>query len=378
MWISARLDPRRLHQGSILLADAGMEDQQYPALNLDWRVDPEQGFVIEKAKGYLGGLNVDLEESRLHSTDSHAIRLAGQIHLNGREARFLFPQGLREVFETMKIGRGYQLNGEFEFGKLGNQDIRFFGMLTGKNLELKGFQFNDLSTQVILEPSSVQMLDCTLADLAGTLHMANLRMDRLADDSWNLNIPLLTVHEMRPSILQNTGVERPSRKPLVIRQMYLQNLTGILGNINSFKADGELYFINPQKKHLQNVLFAIPSAILTQIGLDLTVLTPVSGTILFDLKNGHFVLRKFKDVYSEGKISKFYLSNSGAPSTINLDGDVNVQVRIKQSTLLLKLVEMFTITVKGHITEPKYSLQRQKYLKQEEVFSSEPQEIGAN
>jgi hypothetical protein len=195
-------------------------------------------------------------------------------------------------------------------------------------------------------------------------------MDKLDNGSWKMQVPLLSIHELRPSVLQTANEPRPLRKPLVVRQFYLRNIEGILGDSASFTADGELNFINPQKKHTQNVLFAIPSQILTQIGLNTSALTPISGTVHFDLNDGQFVLKKFKDVYSEGKLSKFYLPTSGSPSTIDLDGNVNVQARFK-TTLLLKLFEMFTITVKGNITDPKYSLQRQKYLKKEEVFSSD-------
>lgn len=370
LWVSAKFNPRSLDQGAVLLADAESEDLERPALVIDWRTDPESGIVVEKASGYLGGLNFNLKESKVHAQDAFSFRLAGDIEVNGKTVRPLLIPALREAAESLDLGKGYKLNGEFELGKARDPDIRFFGMLTGKNVELKGLKFDQLSSQIILEPSSCQFLNCTLSDLAGTMHMANLRMDKLANGSWEMKVPLLSIHELRPSVLQTVNEPRPLRKPLVVRQLYLRNIEGVLGNSSSFTADGELNFINPQKKHTQNVLFAIPSQILTQIGLNLSALTPISGTIHFDLNEGQFVLKKFKDVYSEGKLSKFYLPTTGTPSTIDLDGNVNVQARFK-TTLLLKLFEMFTITVKGNITEPKYSLQRQKYLKKEEVFSSE-------
>lgn len=371
VWISLRMNPQHPNKGSILLADATLELIDYPALEVAWRQDPANGIVIEKAAGFLTGLHINLEGNKVRPTDSDYFRLTGTVGIDGKQVRPLLSNGLLEAQEALELGRGYALQGEFEFSKNQISDVRFFGMLKGGNVELKGYQFDQLSAQVILGPSSCQFLNCTLSDLAGTLHIGNIRMDKQRDDSWKMLIPLLTVHDLRPSILQAEGGLRQEKKPLVIRQMELENIQGILGDASSFTAKGELQFINPQKKYIQNVLFAIPSEILTRIGLNLSVLTPVSGTVEFDLKNGLFVLNKFKDVYSEGKISKFYLSNSGHPSTVNLDGSVDMQVRLRQSTLLLKLVEMFTITVKGHLSDPKYSLQRQKYLKKEEIFSSE-------
>lgn len=370
LWISAKLNPRALDRGAVLLADAESEDLDRPALVIDWRTDSDVGLVIEKASGYLGGLNFNLKESKVHSQDTVAFKLSGDIEVNGGSVRPLLIPSLREAAESLNLGRGYKIQGEYQIGKNKDPDIRFFGMLTGKNVELKGMKFDQLSSQVILEPASCQFLNCTLSDLAGTMHMANLRMDKQDNGSWSMQVPQLSIHELRPSVLQTVNEPRPLRKPLVVRQFYLRNIQGTLGDSASFTAEGELNFINPQKKHTQNVLFAIPSQILTQIGLNTSALTPISGTVYFDLNDGQFVLKKFKDVYSEGKLSKFYLPTSGTPSTIDFDGNVNVQARFK-TTLLLKLFEMFTITVKGNITDPKYSLQRQKYLKKEEVFSSD-------
>lgn len=370
IWISARLNPRSLDRGSVLIADAFSEEWEQPALIVHWRTDPVKGFTIQSSDGYLAGLSIHLNEDKAHPTDPYAIRLSGEIEINGNKARAIFPTAFAEGITALKMGKGYKLQGDFEWNK-GTGGLRFFGMLKGEDIELKGYQFQHLSAHMVLEPTSCQLLNCTLSDLAGNLHMANVRMDQVQNGIWVMDVPLVSIRELRPSLLQNVGEVRQSRKPLVIREMTLHHLNGQLSDINTFTADGQLYFVNPQKKHTQNVLFSIPAEILTRIGLNLSVLTPVTGNIQFDLKDGQFILKKFKDVYSDGKISKFYLSNSGVPSTINVaDGKINVQMRFKQSTLLLKLVEMFTITVKGVLNRPEYSLQRQKYLKQEEVFSS--------
>lgn len=367
IWVALQLNSLSSGAGSLLLADVSTEEQDLPALVVNFRKDPELGTVIQKAKGCLGGLTIDLKENK---ADLEAYRMTGDVEIDGQEARSLFSPSWFDMFENLKIGKGYKLHGDFEFLKDNGHDFRFIGMLTGKDLELKGYQFNQLTSQIIYSPTACQFLHCTLSDPSGTFYVGSLKAEK-KEGKWKINVPLLTVNDMRPSLLKPVDAAPFPPKPLVIKQFQLENITGILGDQNSFKAEGKLHFANPQKKNFQNVLFAIPTEILTRIGLNLSVLTPVTGTILFDLKNGHFVLNKFKDVYSEGRISKFYLPSSGVPSTVDLEGNMDVQVRFKQSTLLLKFAEMFTITGKGHITSPRYSLQRQKYLKQEEVFSSE-------
>lgn len=65
-----------------------------------------------------------------------------------------------------------------------------------------------------------------------------------------------------------------------------------------------------------------------------------------------------KDVYSKGKMSKFYLPNNSLPSYIDFDGNLHMQVRMKQYNLIFKLAELFTVTVQGTVKKPTYTLQK--------------------
>lgn len=376
VWISARMMTSEMNRGSILLADTAPDEYDKPALIIHWVTDPEVGLIIQRAAGYLAGFNIDLAAiPQAHDPFFH--RLTGSVAIDGKLSRDLLPPFAVKALDSLEIGKGYNLNGEFQIAKNSDaaqdKDIRFFGMMTGKNVELKGYQFEHLSSQVIFQPSSITLSDLTISDLAGIMHIGMIQMNRRQDDRWALSIPMASIYEMKPSMLKEVKKdlqETPRiRKPLVVEQLFIQNITGILGDSSSFKGSGNLHFINPPKDNIKNFLFTIPKEILTRIGLNLSVLTPVTGTVHFNLDKGAFVLTKLKDVYSEGKISKFYLPSSGVPSTVDFDGNINAQVRFKQSTLLLKLAEFFTITVQGTLKKPSYSLQRQKYLiKQEEVF----------
>lgn len=375
IWIAFRLNPDRLEEGEVILADTmtGPEDEM--PLIVHWKKTDESGLLIDRISGSLSGLHVELMENPAQPSTKDAFRLFGKIELDGNRARKIFPDLERSAMETLLIGRGYQVNGAFEIAKDVNsakeRDIRFFGTLEGTDVELKGYQFKNLHAQVILEPSSFQMLDFTLSDPAGTLHIGNIIGKQNAELTWDLSIPLAAAYDFRPSALREVGVRKSTpRKPLIVRQMFVQDIVGTLGDSNSFQGYGNLYFDNPQKKNIQNTLFAIPAEILTRIGLNLSVLTPVNGTVHYEIQQGKIYLTKFKDVYSDRKISKFYLASSGAPSTIDFDGNLDIQVRFKQSTILLKLVEMFMINVQGTLEKPSYSLQRQKYLMKEDLYVS--------
>lgn len=379
VWISARMMTSEPDRGSILLADTAPEEYYKPALILHWILGPEAGLVIQRAAGYLAGFNIDLAEAAQGRSDPFLHRLTGTVAIDGKLSRDILPPSVAKAMEALEIGRGYSLNGEFQieksFDSPQEQNIRFFGNLTGNNLELKGFQFERLSSHVIFQPPSITLSDLTLSDSAGIMHIGTIQMTKRQNDPWTISIPLASIYEMKPSLFKEPGKELPRiRKPLVIEQLHIQNITGNLGDSASFKGNGSLHFINPPKENIKNFLFTIPKEILTRIGLNLYVLTPVTGTVHFNVDKGAFVLTKLKDVYSEGKISKFYLPSSGVPSTVDFDGNIHAQVRFKQSTLLLKLAEFFTINVQGTLKKPSYSLQRQKYLIQQEEVSASPYE----
>ncbi|MFV0339646.1 MAG: hypothetical protein ACK5MA_03305 [Parachlamydiaceae bacterium] len=374
VWVAFRINPDYLESGEIVLADTFSSDEEETPLQITWKIDPISGFVIEKAKGKLSGLKFDLVENSTQPSTKDAFHLIGTIEIDGSKAKKILPKMQKEAIETLLLGSGYTIQGQFDIAKEvekdGDRDVRFFGVLKGSEVELKGYRFQQANAQIILEPSSFQMLDLTLRDLAGTLHVGSVSGLKDLDGSWSLSIPLATAYDFRPGFLREVGnPNQQTRKPLIVKRLYVQDIAGKLSDSSTFSGYGNLYFENPQKKNSTNVLFAIPAEILTRIGLNLSVLTPVSGTIHYEIQNGHIFLTKFKDVYSDRKISKFHLA-SGAPSTIDFDGNLDIQVRFKQSTLLLKLVEMFMINVQGTLQKPSYSLQRQKYLIKENLYHS--------
>lgn len=376
LWITARLKPSDPSHGEFLIAETALNELDKPALVINWKTEPDIGLVIEKISGYLAGMWVELRENNSNPSNQFALNLAGTMDIDGNLARQVMPLAISKAIDSLQIGKGYHLQGTFEIAKdvepNEDREIRFFGALSGSDVELKGYHFQQLSAQVVLQPASLQLFELHLSDPAGQMHIAHLSATRNQNEEWHLAVPLINVYEMRPSLLKEIGKPNPViQKPLIVKQLFIQDIHGVLSNDSSLQGHGILHFVNPQKKNLQNTIFAIPAEILTRIGLNLSVLTPVSGTVHFELQNGKIYLTKFKDVYSDGKISKFYLSSNSANSTIDLDGNLNVQVRFKQSTLLLKLVEMFTIDVKGNLKKPIYTLQRQKYLINQDLFTNE-------
>ena len=95
-----------------------------------------------------------------------------------------------------------------------------------------------------------------------------------------------------------------------------------------------------------------------RLGLNPEVLNPVTGTIYFNLQGDRFYFTKFKDVYSEGRGSKFYLAQGVSPSWMDMNGNLSIQIGMKQYNLIFKIAELFTVSIQGTVKKPKYFLQK--------------------
>ena len=233
-------------------------------------------------------------------------------------------------------------------------------MLLGEKFVFKGFQFDSLQANLEYNPQSMSLKNFLVRDISGALHAEKIDFVRKKDDHWYFSLPEMRINKFRPSLLQSRGSPRPAESSsLVIRDIFLEACQGSLADSSSMVGQGTLHFSNRSKKLLKNTIFQIPAELLSRIGLDSAVLTPVTGTVYYRIQDGRIYLTRFKDIYSEGKLSKFYLSGA-APSIMDFDGNLNLHVRMKQYNLLFKLAEPFTVTINGDLVKPTYTLQKEK------------------
>ena len=76
------------------------------------------------------------------------------------------------------------------------------------------------------------------------------------------------------------------------------------------------------------------------------------GKIDFQVHNGRIHITRLKDVFNEGKMVKFRLADRNTPSSIGLDGSLNITVKIKPHHMLLKMVDKMTLEIAGTLKEP--------------------------
>lgn len=367
-WLTGKSSAPNLDFGELIFSDILPSDQrpnQMP-LTVFWQMDPSHGLIIQKAEGLFAGLSLDFKRDPEESLAKNFLAFKGSMKVDFSRAKVLLPKEMARTIVDWEIGKGYSLKGKWQFGKDSNKNlmdqINFFGELDGDNFEFLGYQFLKLKGDVNCQPGKIKIDNFSMTDPCGSLEMGEIQLVKAIDANWYFDIPNVLLNEFRPSLLHAAkAAQVPLGKALVVRQLHIQALKGILGSKETFTGSGNLYFANTAKKNLHNILFAIPGEILSRIGLDLRVLNPVMGTIFYEIRNAKVYLTRFKDIYSEGRLSKFYLPNTSYESYMDFKGNLHLQVRMKQYNLLFKLAELFTVTIQGTLKKPTYSLQKQNH-----------------
>lgn len=356
-WISLRSSFPSLSSGDLSLS---VNENAQQSLVVKWKQDPQEGILIQNIEGQCAGVSVKLMPAA-ESKNEH-ICLAGDVVVDTAAIAGILPEKTRRMLEKWKISGKCLLSGNWEMKRRGfaswSEQISYSGGIHARNFMVKGYQCETLMARVEATSSAIHLKDVRLQDLAGTLLAETMDFTPNSIAECHVKIPTLSISEFRPSLLRVVGVlPEPSESTFLIRQLNMDQFSGNLFEPKTFLAEGRAYCLNPPKRDQPNAVWTIPTDILSGVGLDLSVLSPVAGTIHFRIENEKIYLTKFKDMYSAGRLSKFSLFKKGStPSHIDFDGNVFVQVRMKQSSLLFKLAELFTVTIQGTLQNPTYSI----------------------
>lgn len=350
-----------LDQGECILVDE--TDQSPFPLRLKWKKGVDQLF-IQSVKGAFAGLKVDLEATTPFFPLTPTNLLQGSVLVEVDQALKLADSRLVQKIQEWNAGPAYLLNGVWwiETAKEASllDSVHFQGTIKGDDTYIKGYQIESLEAKLSCHPGSLELEEIVLNDPAFSLESSQAVLVKDSQDhTWSFVFPSLTIKNLRPGQLREKEPGKAIKnKSLLIKRIEIEDLYGQLNSKETWKGKGHLQFLNPARKNLPHPLLTIPAELISRLGLDPQVLNPVSGTIYFDLQDERFYLTKFKDVYSEGRSSKFHLAQNGHFSWMDMDGNLSVQIRMKQYNLLFKLAELFTVSVQGHLKRPTYSLQK--------------------
>lgn len=348
---ASRLDPRK---GILTLQDPEylFAEGEKP-LEVHWRYEPHLGVAIDSMQGNFAGVDLAFY---LQATDYQS-HLVGNAKIDFQRLSLFVPPLIAEFFTELKMGKGYEMKGKLHIDQNDLSKIFFTGQLTGKEIELCGYQFRTFLAQIDIKPEEVKLFDLKISDSSGFFKTDTIVMQGKGGGLWTFQIPLLSFLEFRPSLLRAVGEKEGTISPLVIREMHFRNIQGFLEDRNTYTAEGELYFINSYKR--QRTLFDVPSDVLSRlIGLDIELLVPVRGSLRYVLKDGFFQITSLEQAFSESSRSQFFLADKTVAS-LDLDGNLQLAIKMKQY-VLFKLTESFTILIDGQLKNPRYRLQKKK------------------
>jgi hypothetical protein len=371
----ASYDPRECH----IWSDLHLRDQAYSlhflsdsmtlrfgklrisqgdsTLTVCWEKETGKPLLIKSAVGQLTGMDISLTSRE--KVFFPACSLEGSVALDIKKVEPLFEPFVKNFLERFKIAGHLTFEGVFTMSTFSLADLSFAGMLSGTDVQVKGLALDTLTAHLLYTKQKVVLSDVAVKDWAGRLFANHLTLIHYEQKGWQFFLDQLKLVDLRFSRLKSqwtkwTPRNKPFYRSLYIPSFVLENVSGMLSDPKTFSGSGKVEFTNLPKKTLFSNLLFIPTEITARIGLDLTALIPVRGTIMYRIREGKIYLDEFKEMYSDGKRSRFYLAD-GTEAFIDFSGNLNLKIKMKQYNLLMKLAEFFTISVKGTLLRPSYT-----------------------
>ncbi|MCC5832441.1 MAG: hypothetical protein JJU12_05290 [Chlamydiales bacterium] len=363
-WVHLLTDSMTITKGKLELSEERLSPG-IPAGNrtivADWERDPEKGLDVHSLQGNFHGLQCALSSS--DSLDlSDRIEMEGRMVFDAARVIPLVGKEAQTIMNRLLLQGGYVLDGRVTIPKSDLSRLSFSGTLTGSDIHFAHVGLDTISSELEYHPDHLILRELNVNDWAGRLSVGRLDLIREAG-SWIASCDRLKLEEVRLSRLRSPWTrwrsrDKPFYRSFFIRSFDLSNFYGSLNNPETFTGQGTLDFTNLPKKTLFTNLLFIPTEITARIGLDLTNLIPVRGMIDYQISNGKIHFNEFKEMYSDGKRSRFYLAE-GVPAYVDLKGNLNFKLKMKQYNLLMKLAELFTISVRGTCLKPTYTFTNQ-------------------
>ncbi|HSX04753.1 MAG TPA: hypothetical protein VLG76_08510 [Rhabdochlamydiaceae bacterium] len=328
-------------KGKLVLQEASREERMQ--LDLNFNLDGD--VLIDKISGATCGLIAHLKRDE---AKQGLLAYTGEIKLDFNELRAFLPKEMQEKVESWKMGNGYQLQGQFVVPPGGYKELKFFGKLSGEEFEYAGLKLKKLETKAILSAEEAIFDNFIIKDEVGNLNIKRMHWTKEAEDAWSFSIPLLSIQDLSPHL-----ITKEKNKNLLIKQGTMTHFSGNLNDLSSFVGQGSFHFTSRSKKDFS--LFEVPIEMIKNLGIDPGLLTPIAGEVDFEFQQGKCVITKLKNVRSEGGRSEFYLPAAPMTSYLDLNGNVYVDLKMKQN-VVLNLTEPFTLSIRGTFKEPRYSL----------------------
>lgn len=308
-------------------------------------------FQWESIHGRCYGVHCNLSKSTKRKLPAASV-LEGDMRMDAKALVALFPKEIKEGFKNFKVGSGYEWKGDLVLWNGSNRGFQMNGTFGGTDFELFGYRLKNMKAVIEATPSKIEFSELKIEDAGGHVKMDSILLSKT--DGWDLYIPQITVNELQPSLLAKVEAAATAIKPFTIKSFVLKDVRGKLGDKSTLEGSGKLAFTNQFKKEFS--ILDIPLEMIKNVGLDPGILTPINGELDLELRGDKFYLMGLTNAYSEGNRSEFYLAPTDDLSYIDLDGKMRIDLKLRQE-VVLKLIEPFTLTIRGTLDKPRYGLQ---------------------
>lgn len=312
---------------------------------LYWRIDPVKNMiVIDGIEGEISGVSLSFYPQK---QTMHEVRLFGRAMIDFSKAKDLFEAPYDQHMEKVSLGKGYEFLGEIVFTP---QNFSLNGSISGKNFSLMGFELKTLFANIHKQNNRWDMADLEISDPAG-----HITIDKITYEKGHIECPKIIGTDIRPCMLHKVKETTPAIKPLVVRSLKIQDITGNVFDPQTIHGSGEMRFINSFKR--SHAVLDLPSELLSRIvGLDQELLVPVEGELTFALGDKKCYFTSLKNAYSENHRSKFTLLD---PAYIDFSGNININIKMKQY-VLFKITDKFDLSISGNVFHPDINLRKKK------------------
>lgn len=311
------------------------------------------GILLDSCEGSCHGLTCKLTKSARRKIPLASV-LTGSIIFDAPRLLELCSSATQRKLAPFKIGKGYSWEGDIVLWQEKQRGFLVKGALQGKECELLGYQLSQLDASVEVTDKQLLISKLKIVDAAGRISVKRVECKKESDAHWDLSIPHILVEHLQPSFLRKVDAPPGAVKPFVIERFTLSALRGRLDDLSSLQGEGSLVFSNQFKK--EGSLFDLPLELIKRLGLDLGLLTPVCGSLQLELRGDRLYLMSLDNAYSDKELSSFYLAPSKQLSYIDLSGAIHIDLKMQQD-VLLKIIEPFTLTIRGTLDKPRYGLQ---------------------
>ncbi|MCH9633355.1 MAG: hypothetical protein S4CHLAM7_00800 [Chlamydiae bacterium] len=356
-WLEVKKDSYDLSPMLITLFENNPQSEdltQNSSIKFKCVMNEKEPVLVSSVHGKIGGVKVDFVNKTNKGDDKQVFM--GQIQVNEDDFLKRIPQSLSKQLKRIGLKTGYFLSGQLKMSSQNPQDFSFEGLLGGQDFDFLGYEFKSLSSKILLNASHMLISDLKISDLSGQISIPKVEILK-KEEGYYFEVPKIHLSEFKPSLLHQKGSGPKKHKPLIIQSLDLLNFKGNLLDPSTIAGTGSLKFLKSPKK--QNSLLDIPAHLISKLGLDLTMLNPVEGKILYEIRDQKIHFTRFVDVYSHDKNCYFQIFKSPEGSYLDFNGNLNIQIKMKQF-VLLKITEPFMISIQGNCMNPKYSFRRKK------------------